>query len=171
MFKVGFSMKNKTTATNTLKVLKALSIGIRPQDISVININTYLEEGLNKKTNHCPYLSTIGQNNITCTLNFKRMNEMTFTTEKELNSFTAINCYNDFSSCLAYNRIYKEQLQEGSESYKQCAFCCNSTRQFLKVCGDNKTFCIVKKQIVEDFNTDTICNKFNCYFGGHAGDK
>lgn len=158
--------KTKLELINSFNILKALAAGVAPDTLEQIHVDYYLKEGLSKKTNHCPYLSMIGEKDVLCSLEFKRKNELKFNSRNELESYTDNICFNDFMSCKAYKTIHKEELEEGGK-IKNCGYCCNSTRQFLKICGTGKTFCIVKQKLVDDFNSDTICDMFNCYFGGH----
>lgn len=115
---------------------------------------------------HCPYLSSIGENEVQCTLHCKMRNEQHFDNNSDVDEFTDKICFLDFDTCLVYQKIYTEEMASNDEyilDYRKCAFCCNSSGfTGLKIHhGGTHCYCQRHGIEVEKFNSNTACDWFN----------
>lgn len=123
-----------------------------------------------KYKNRCPYISSIGIKNITCTLHCINKNVKQFINEDDTKRYTSNYCFSDYDKCKHYQEIYKEEMESQDQrilEYRECDYCSNSrgysglNRKPKDVDGSKYCFCQVKQSPVESYNTDTVCEYFN----------
>lgn len=114
----------------------------------------------------CPYLSTIGDKYINCTLHFRFKDKHEFSSQNEVLNYSSNFCFCDFDKCDTYQKIYQEQMNN-TDKNRECAFCCNNSGYTgLSDCkkGNTHGFCQVHKKDVEKFNPDVVCKWFNKFY-------
>lgn len=113
----------------------------------------------------CPYLSTISQKKVQCSLHAVFKNNKIFETEAKLRQYLDTVCYKDFDTCETYRKIYIEQMLDQSpyqKQYKKHAYCChNSGYVGLKEHdGSTHGYCQLHQKDVELYAAG-ICEYFN----------
>lgn len=114
----------------------------------------------------CPYLSCIGEKNITCSLCFSVENIREFNSSQETFNFTRDYCYNNFDKCNVYHEIYAKECSSTEDwiiSFRQCAYCCNSSGYLGLIYNSGTThcYCQIHKIEVENFDSSKVCEWFN----------
>jgi hypothetical protein len=94
----------------------------------------------------CPYLASLGQKHVTCSVNSHHVHTERFDTAQELNAWLEDVCEGNFEKCPNYEIGY-----ESEKKYKDrgCIFCCNNTWHTGLKPGENGQevcFCQIKKQ-------------------------
>lgn len=113
-----------------------------------------LEDGKVNWKPRCPYLSSIGETVVTCTLCFKNIGKKEFETKSELREYTDNICFNNFDHCEIYQASYKEEMASQDKwvvNHRKCNSCCNSsgytglkindgsTHHFCQLLGEEKS--------------------------------
>lgn len=121
---------------------------------------------INGWTPKCPYLSSIGEKDIQCTLHCMLRNEQHFDRYSDVHEFTDKICFGDFDTCLAYQNIYTEEMASDDKyilDFRKCAFCCNNSGYTGLRYHYGGTHCYCQKHgvEVENFNKNAVCEWFN----------
>lgn len=111
-------------------------------------------------TPKCPYLSSIGQKCVNCSLHFKLIDKREFANEADSKKYYDEICFKDFDKCETYQKIYFEQMNDDNEDCN-CQDCCNSSwyTGLKQHDGQTHTFCQVKKEEIE--RPGIACEWFN----------
>lgn len=120
----------------------------------------------------CPYLSSLGQKSILCTLHARCLGEKKFDTEGETTKHSNAFCFGHFDECELYKAGYEKEMSSSEKwvlEYRKCVYCCNSSGAtgLVKNHHGSHCFCQVHRDERPNYDPNSLCGWFNKrYFPG-----